>query len=266
MKSRQIPFVLAVCTIATAHAFAALPDQPSVEPVVGDHGIYSVQEQSLGDDDPDLAKAYDNFSITGPGYELTGVSWTGIYAEPLPGAVSDVDFLVEIWGDLDGVPDLDAGPVLAKLFEDGNMIEEPGSDISVTGNGDVSPMTSTTPGGGPGADYVGVLPGIAPDSFSGSITLVPGDYWISIVAAQTFENPDPVIDPEWQWHLGAGPGDGFFSRDRTLDPAGTPEYGVKFDSGDLAFTLHGVAVPEPSSTLLAMLGMITAGVFRRRRS
>lgn len=261
--------IFALCVLTATQAFAQLPDQQAFEPATNDHGVYSVQDQALGNADPDLAKAYDNFSITGPGYILTGIDWVGIYAEPLPGAVSDVDFLVEIWKDAAGVPDLGSGPILSKLYEDGNMIGEAGDDITVVGNGDVSPATSTTVGGGPGADYWGVLPGSVAGSFSGSTTLLAGDYWISIIASQTFENPAPVVDPEWQWHVSNPGGDGFYSRDRTLDPAGTPEYGLLITedgSKDLAFTLKGELIPEPSGMLLGMLGMVGVGFLRRKRS
>ena len=31
-------------------------------------------------------------------YTITGFSWAGVYAEPIPANPSDTDFVVEIWG------------------------------------------------------------------------------------------------------------------------------------------------------------------------
>ena len=80
-----------------------------------------------------------------------------------------------------------------------------GPDLTVTALGHVSPMTDATPGDGPAFHYEGA---VAP------IDLAAGDYWISILANQLFDNEEPIYDPEWQWHLGDGPGDGFTAYDR----------------------------------------------------
>jgi hypothetical protein len=68
-----------------------------------------------------------------------------------------------------------------------------------------------------------------------------GDYWISIQAVQNFNSP-LAVDPEWQWHVGMGPGDGFFAADRTLEPATWP-LGSLVEDRDLAFTLFGDVLP-----------------------
>lgn len=250
-----------LCLTASAASAATLWNQPRYEPDSGDHGAYSVQDQNIGSTDPDLAKAYDNFSLTNL-VELTGVDWDGIWAEPLPGALSDVDFIVEIWNDDAGKPDLSA-PIMTKIFEGGATIGLSGPDLTVVGVADISPSTPTTPGGGPGATYSGTIPGGV--GFSGTNILGPGDYWISILADQTFDNPAPVVDPEWQWHI-SNPGDGFYQRDRTLDPVDTPEYGLLVGEKDLAFRLRGEIVPEPNTIVLSMFGVAALGLFRRRRS
>ena len=57
---------LCFCSAASIASGAGhiLFDQPRFEPTEGDHGIYSVQDQAIGPTDPDLAKAYDNFSLS----------------------------------------------------------------------------------------------------------------------------------------------------------------------------------------------------------
>lgn len=260
-RSCQFLITLSLCLTASVASAATLWHQPRYEPASGDHGAYSVQDQAIGSTDPDLAKAYDNFTLTNL-VELTGVDWHGIWAEPLPGALSDVDFIVEIWNDDAGKPDLSA-PIMKKVFEGGATIGLSGPDLMVAGVADISPSTPTTVGGGPGAEYWGTIPGVA--GFTGTNVLGPGNYWISILADQTFENPAPVVDPEWQWHI-SEPGDGFYQRDRTLDPVGTPEYGLWVGEKNLAFTLKGEIVPEPNSIVLSMFGVAALGLFRRRRS
>lgn len=246
---------ISICSLCAALIFAsspllaALPAQAPIEPATGDHGAYSVQNQDLNID-PDRAIAYDNFSLSGD-YTLTGIAWTGIYAEAFPDDRSDTDFIVEIWNDASGVPDLGGLPVLSWSFEGGAIAGTGGADLTVTGNGDVSPNTPSTFGGGPGFDYEGSLSGM----------LSAGDYWISIIADQTFESSD--FDPEWQWHLGSGT-DGFYASDSRLDPDGTPAYGILQDGKNLAFELKGV--PEPSGMVLGLLSFVPFAMMRRKRS
>ena len=246
--------LFALCLSFTAsQLMAALPNQSPFVPASGDYGAFSVQDQGLGAADPDRAIAFDNFSLTGD-YNLSGICWTGIYAEPLPLALSDTDFIVEIWGDAAGAPDLGSGPVLSWTFEAGPVAGTGGPDLSVTANGSVSPSTGTVVGGGPGFDYSGSIGG----------TLLAGDYWISILADQTFANAAPVVDPEWMWHLGTGT-DGFYAADLTNDGAGTPAYGIFQSDKNLAFELKGSVVPEPSTALLAIFAVMGIGAIRRKR-
>lgn len=257
MKSLS-PLAVAAAILFMATQAMALPNQPIVEPAEGDHGVYAVQSQLAGPNDPDLAKAYDNFSLSAD-YNITGFSWAGIYAEPFPTVPSDTDFIVQIW-DVDAAnnnyADVGSGPIYTFNFEGGPQSGMGGPDLTVSSLGHVSPATDFTPGGGPAYAYEG---SVAP------ITLAAGDYWISILANQTFDNA-VEFDPEWQWHLGSGPGDGFTAFDRTLDPPGTLQAGILQDGKDLTFSIKGQLVPEPNGALMAMFGLVSLGLVRRKRS
>lgn len=241
--------ICAACiSFAAAQASAGLPNQPTFDPPAGsDSGAFSVTDQALGGSDPLAAIAYDNFSLT-DAYNLSGLTWTGIFAEPLPLARSELDFIVSIWGDSGGAPDISSAPVLQWAL-DGGFAGGSGPDVTATPNGDVSPMTSTTPGGGEGFDYSAVIGG----------TLLAGDYWISIQADQRFDNVAPIVDPEWQWHLGSGPDDGFFTEDLAVNQGL-----IRTIDKDLAFSLQGAIVPEPSALVL-FSGVFGLLLTRRRR-
>lgn len=249
---------LVTCSLLAAPALAQLPNQPIFAPPSGDHGVYATQNQLFGPNDQDLAKAYDNFSLSSD-YLIDGFNWSGIYAEPFPATRSDTDFVVEIWGVDAGnnnYADVGSGPLLTFNFEGGTTAGTGGPDLTVTALGHTSPATDNTPGGGEAFSYSGSVP---------PIPLAAGDYWISILANQTFSN-QVEVDPEWQWHLGTGPGDSFTAYDRTLDPAGTPLAGILQEGDkDLAFQITGQLVPEPNSALLAALGMLSLGLIRRQR-
>lgn len=253
--TKRLLALTAVALVAT-QSLGSLPNQlATTEPPPGsdtDHGPYSVQDQTLGAADPWRAIAYDNFSISSS-YNITGIDWVGIYSEPLPLPASDTDFIVQIWGDSSGVPDI-SSPLHTFTFEGGATAGLGGADLTVTANGDVSSSTSTTIGGGPGFDYSGTI---------SSTLLTAGDYWISIIADQRFDNPT-LVDPEWQWHTGTGPGDGFYAYDATLDPVGSPEYGILQPDKDLAFAIRGSLVPEPQSAIMILMGLSLAGLVRHR--
>jgi hypothetical protein len=225
--------------------------------------VYSVHSIPLSTPDPDEAKAYDNFTLTQT-FIVNGVQWSGIYAEPIPSPGATVDFLVEFWSDQSGAPDV-SGPIhqfylLHGPAGDASALPNPNGDVTrsvpITG-AHVSPLTSTTPGGGPAVSYSAAL---------ADTTLAAGDYWISIQAVQAFNSP-LAVDPEWQWHLGSGPGDGFYAADLTLDPNSGIQ-GVFHAEKDLAFALEGRVVPEPASLLVWLLGSASCAlgaVLRRRR-
>lgn len=247
----------AVAAFAT-HGVAALPNQPAIDPGGLDLGPYSVQDQTTAldannvyRDDDFRSAAYDNFTLT-DAYNLDGICWSGAYADPLPNDPSETDFIIAIWGDSSGAPDIAGGPVLTWAL-DGGLAGASGPDVTVAPSGFAAPAN---PGvgnlGGPGFHYDADITG----------TLPAGDYWISIISDQTFASPDPIIDPEWQWQQGDGPDDGFYLEDFAPDPDVTLEL---VDGKDLAFQLKGSVVPEPSGFLMALLGLCAAGLLRRKR-
>ena len=87
--------------------------------------------------------------------------------------------------------------------------------------------------------------------------------WISIFADQVFGSASPIFDPEWQWHL-AGAGDGFTQFDRQTMAPGTNQQGLLVEDKDLAFAILGV--PEPTSILMALVGLAPFAMLRRKRS
>jgi hypothetical protein len=88
-------------------------------------------------------------------------------------------------------------------------------------------------------------------SMATSFNAVAGhQYWVSVV-------PDLGFPPQWGWASGTG-GDGQAYQDF---------FGSRGQiANDLAFTLHGNAVPEPGTWALMILGFGMAGVALRRRA
>lgn len=248
-RTLQLSSLLCAACISffAAQATATLPDQPAFDPVTGDHGVFSATDRAEGGSDPNESIAYDNFSLTDP-YNLTGITWTGIFAEPFAVARSEIDFIVSVWGDSGGAPDIASAPILQWTLDAG-FVGGGGADVTTTPNGDVSPSTSTTPGGGEGFDYSAAISG----------SLSAGDYWISIQADQLFSNLPPIVDPDWQWHLGSGPNDGFYLEDLAIN-----QELVRTIDKDLAFSLQGEVVPEPSATLLLLSSIIGMVLVRRK--
>ena len=243
------------CCSQFAGAQALVVEQPSHAGLSDqqDHGVYAVQWQELGGDDPDRAIAFDNFELS-QAIAMTEIRWTGIYAEPFPATVSDTDFLVTIWNDEGGAPGLDSS-VRQFVFEGGSVAGESGSDLTVTENPGLSPSPSTltTVGGGLAFDYAAPVDG----------GLDAGNYWISIVADQRFDSEFPDVDPEWQWHLADTPTpDGFFAADFTFDPPDSPAFGVP-QNGDLAFAIQGTIVPEPSLFIPSLVALSALCAFYR---
>lgn len=254
MKSFLKPIVaLSAFAFLAPNAMAQIVNQPPV----GDSGTFAVQDQAVGPSDPYLAKSYDNFTLNSD-IMINGFCWSGLYAEPLPAAVSDTDFIVQIWNVDPGndLPDVWGGPVLTFTFEGGVVAGQGGADLTVTpetGYTSAPIQPGITPGGGEVFHY---------DANVAPTALAAGDYWISILADQSFDNAAPVYDPEWQWHY-AGPGDGFTYFDRQIQPPGTNQQGLLVDGKDLAFAIK--AVPEPSTMLMALFGLAPLGLLRRKR-
>ena len=255
MKSFLKPFVVlsAVAFLAPQAMAQTIINQTPI----GNSGVFAAQDQTVGPTDPWLAKAYDNFTLPSD-VVIEGFTWSGLYAEPLPAARSDTDFIIEIWGvdPGNGLADVFAGPILTFQLEGGVVAGTSGPDLTVTDAGYTSaPVPGITPGGGEVFNYVGDV---------ASTSLAAGDYWISILADQVFGNAPPVIDPEWMWHIGTG-GDGIFTTfDRGNAPPGTNQQGlVVSEDKDLAF---GIIIPEPSSILMALCGLAPLGLLRKKRS
>jgi len=253
MKSFLKPFVLlGALAFLAPQAMAQIVNQTPV----GNSGEFAAQDQTVGPTDPWLAKAYDNFTLT-QDILIEGFCWHGLYAEPFPAARADTDFIIEIW-DVDPnnqLPDVAGGALLTFTFEGGVVAGTSGSDLTVTDMGYDSAPAGNSPGGGDVFHYDATL--------ANGTALAAGDYWISILADQTFPNPFPKVDPEWQWHF-AGAGDGFTTFDRTTMPPGTNQQGLLVPGKDLAFAIKGV--PEPSTILMALCGLAPLGLLRRKRS
>ena len=245
-------------------AWAALPNQPATDPMtIGpdlDYGAFAaVTTIDYGGgvlfDDDERAVAWDNFTLSNA-YNIDGLCWTGIYSERFPdSAVSETDFIIRILPDNGGSPDLGATGYSWTL--DGGLAGTSGPDVTVSAPlGYTSPTTTTNPqGGGEAFHYEASL---------STETLAAGNYWISITAAQEFDTPAPAFDPQWMWHVGDGPDDGFYAYDHIF-PAGTTDIGEFFADKDLAFELKGSVVPEPSSIVMALAGTLSLGLFRRKR-
>lgn len=258
MKKLMKPLLAMALTCLASTAWA-LPMQPAVDPntiASGlDYGVFSLVEDSAGLSDDMRALAYDDFSI-GDTYVIDKICWSGIYAEAFPNnADADTNFLIRfLKDDGNGAPDL--GNVAHSITVAGGLAGQSSGDLTVTQLGTyTSPITAFNPfGGGSAFDYeASVMP----------FSLGPGDYWISITASQEFDTPG-AVDPEWMWHLGEG-NDGFYAYDH-LFPTGTTDIGEFFSDKNLAFGLKGAVIPEPGSAFMALIGMVSLGLLRRKRN
>ena len=261
---KLMKLLVAIALTCFASTAWALPMQPAVDPttIAGDldYGVFSLVEDSLGLADDLRALAYDNFSIDET-YVIDTINWSGIYAEQFPNnPVADTNFLIRILEDNGGAPDL--GAVSHTITVAGGLAGQSSGDLTVTPLGTyVSPVTLFNPiGGGSAFDYeASVMP----------FSLGPGNYWISITASQEFDTPG-AVDPEWMWHLGEDPAtapfgvDGFYAYDH-LFPTGIEDIGELFDK-NLAFGLKGAVIPEPGSAFMALIGMVSLGLIRRKRN
>ncbi len=204
-------------------------------PSSGDFGVFSSFDRVLNaTSDPFEAKAWDNFSVS-DFTVIEGVSFSGVYDGPFVGSAQpETDFLIEIFEDSSGLP---GAPVLT-FHADGGLAGVDDANVPTTA------IAGTAPGGGSIFEYDAMLP------LTG---LEIGDYWISITADQTFPSDSPTIDPTWQWHLGSGPGDGFYSFDDIFDDPGDngvgdndqpPTPALFVADKDLAFTLNAVELSD----------------------
>ena len=104
--TQLVTFLLTLCVSCTA--WAQLPSQPKLTIVSpdSDFGSFATIDSSAIPQ-PDILRAfsYDNFTL-GSAYNLSGITWSGIYEAALPDMPSTTDFLVTIYGDASGSPDL----------------------------------------------------------------------------------------------------------------------------------------------------------------
>ena len=208
--SDSLPGIVIDPQVAVTHVAV---DQPTLVPASGDLGAYSSVDRTLADD-PEEAKAWDNFSLS-EGTVIDAVTFAGAYDTPLvSGSGQEVDFLIEIFNDDGGKPGAEAFSFTAGAGLAG--VDDP----SVV----TTPMGHTSPEGGETFGYHAMVP---------FTYFAAGDYWLAVTALQTFPSPDPVIDPTWQWHLGSGPGDGFYSYDELFDSEP-----VFHADKDLSFKIH----------------------------
>jgi len=234
-----------------AHASSAAFSQAIFAPAAGDHGAFSSREDHVATD-PLATLAFDNFVLPGTGtYDVASIGWAGIYDEAFPATPLETSFEVKIYSDDASKP----GTALHTYWLPGGIAGQDDGMVKTTSLNHQSPATDTSPGGGEAYAYEAHLAGV--ESLMGGTT-----YWASIQAVQHFDTVGDN-DPIWQWHLGSGSGDGFYQRDVEFDPMNTPAYGIFQADKDLAFSL--TLVPEPNSIVMAMFGLCTLGLIRRRR-
>ena len=227
--------------------------QPAEIPADGNLGPFASVDRELSSD-PFEAKAWDNFSLS-EWTVIDGLKWTGAYIEPFATgdgvAIPDTDFTIEIFNDDGGAP----GTLAHSFFVKGGKAGV--SDANVTS----TLLGYTAEDGGPAYEYQAMLP------FTG---LVAGDYWISVTAEQTFPNAAPTIDPTWQWQLGSGPGDGFYTFDDTFDTPGDNDNGdvdetarpASFEADkDLSFDLLASRLEDFNGMLLPGESVMYMGTY-----
>jgi hypothetical protein len=108
---------VALCISAALQVMASLPDQPAPAPARApasasitrfDFSAFCVNDSLVGFNDSKRAFTYDNFTLTDR-YELDAICWTGNCAAKFPSSpASDTDFLIRIFTDDLGAPDLSA--------------------------------------------------------------------------------------------------------------------------------------------------------------
>jgi len=216
-----------------------------------------VSNQDETQPDVDNSIAYDNFTLVSD-MIVQGVQWTGGYNGLFNNNSSfrgDIDFLVDFFphDDVGDKPNTAAG-IRSFVLNSGSSGNDDGTDVTTTQN----PL-ETLRNGGRVFDY------------SSSLTpfmLPAGEYWLSIVARQTFPSPDPItestnsdafFDPEWGWRLGMG-GDGNAWQFFALEDPAVP--GSQFNT-DFAFSIIGV--PEPGGCILLLAGLSCFAARKPRR-
>ena len=178
--------------------------------------------------DTERSRAFDNFSLSFPA-DITEIRFSGAFDGPFKprSPRTPLDFWIEIYpDDGSGRPALDQIAASWEL-DAGQAGTDDGTDISSRER----------------SDDIAALGASVVDYRTRSLEpaqLDAGDYWMSIVAIQTFPNPDPItdpingfFDPAWGWHFGAEgrEGDGSFAFDALRgveEPGASSPYNLSF--------------------------------------
>ena len=164
------------------------------------------------------SKIWDNFRLDSTA-ALTSVEWTGAFDGPFnPALRGELDFQIQVFADQNNQPDFSA-PIATWTLDGGTAGTNDGVDVRSEQIEDQFVIR-----GGIVSEYEADLPR--------TLELAAGDYWLSVVALQTFPS-DNFFDPGWGWSAGLD-GDGTAFR---FESAVTgPEPGTQLNQ-DFAFRL-----------------------------
>ena len=232
----------AVCLCGVSHSPALAQDvlfaQPhlTIDDPLGLSFQYSNQLPTHPEElDDARSRAFDNFSLSAP-VDVTEIRFSGSFDGPFKpqSPRTPLDFWIEIFPDNGaGQPLLD-DVLVSRILDAGQAGTDDGVEVrSQERSDDVGARDASV------VDYR--TQNLEP------VRLDSGDYWMSIVAIQTFPNPDPFedpvngfFDPAWGWHFGGSgrDGDGSFAFDAiraSEEPGAQSPY-------DLSFSLMGSEV------------------------
>lgn len=198
---------------------------------------------SFDSDDPTEApaRAFDNFQL-GEEQEISAVQWLGGYNfafNPNDAFRGEIDFKLEVFANVDGTKRPDVGQSLfSTVLTAGMAGESAGSSVSKS----IVPDVTASPKSN--GQEPGIIVEYAAD-LEQPLTLPAGEYWLSIVAEQTFPSPPPTpqelpdeyVDPVWFWVLARDGDKQSYHYDSFFDRS---EPGISF-SFDNTFSLFGRA-------------------------
>jgi hypothetical protein len=190
-----------------------------------DNGVPDLSIATLSDFE-DGQQVADNFQLLPNASTITDVHWWGAYFNGNTPTEPD-DFTIRVFVDAGGVPAVNP------------LAERAVGNVARTATGDTV-----------GSDVYEYSTTLDP------IALDPNTiYWLSIVNDTTADTDDL-----WYWPVKSSIGDG-----ATRNAEGEAWTGpVPFPNPELAFSLTGPIVPEPSSLLLAACGFVGLCFWRRR--
>ncbi len=219
--------------LASPAGAGTLYSQP---PTVGSGG-YTVWYSSFYDAYGDFYQVLDNFQV-GTSSTIQAISWQGMYLDNANGMVTNGtpnggDWIIGLYS-AGGPGDFPFTLVTSETFAASNVTEALGGQANF---------------GSATVDYYNEMAQLPT-----GIALQAGQtYYLSIFSSNT--EPSSA----WGWMSGSG-GDGMsWQYDGVNDVTNVL-------SNDEAFTLYGASVPEPSSGLLAAIGLACAGGYLARRS